>query len=74
MERELRIAMIGQVNSGKSTVTGVLTRGILDDGRGLSRSYVLRHDHERKKGQSSSPGFISQKSKNLKITFSNLLS
>lgn len=31
---EVRVAVVGNVDSGKSTLTGVLTRGGLDDGRG----------------------------------------
>ena len=31
---EVRCAVVGNVDSGKSTLTGVLTRGGLDDGRG----------------------------------------
>ncbi len=54
--KDLRIATIGNVDAGKSTLIGVLTRGVLDNGRGLSRSYVLRHEHEQRKGQSSSIG------------------
>ena len=34
------MAVIGNVDSGKSTLVGVLTRGMLDDGRGLARSKV----------------------------------
>ncbi len=37
---EVRVAVIGNVDSGKSTLVGVLTRGMLDDGRGLARSKV----------------------------------
>lgn len=37
---EIRVAVIGNVDSGKSTLVGVLTRGMLDDGRGLARSKV----------------------------------
>lgn len=37
---EIRVAIIGNVDSGKSTLVGVLTRAILDDGRGLARSKV----------------------------------
>ena len=51
--KDFRIATLGNVDSGKSTLTGVLTRGILDDGKGKARSFVLRHSHEQKKGQSS---------------------
>ncbi len=39
-----------------SSIVGVLTRGVLDDGNGLARSYVLKHNHERLRGQTSSIG------------------
>ena len=39
---ELRIGVIGSVDSGKSTLTGVLTKDILDDGRGFARSKNLK--------------------------------
>lgn len=56
MYRELKISLVGNVDSGKSTITGVLTRGVLDDGNGLARSFILKHDHERERGQTSSIG------------------
>ena len=31
---DVRIAVIGNVDSGKSTLVGVLTRCVVDDGRG----------------------------------------
>jgi GTPase len=31
---EVRVAVVGNVDAGKSTTLGVLTRGGLDDGRG----------------------------------------
>jgi GTPase len=37
---EVRVAIIGNVDSGKSTLVGVLTRSMLDDGRGLARGKV----------------------------------
>jgi len=37
---QVRVAVIGNVDSGKSTMVGVLSRGMLDDGRGLARSKV----------------------------------
>jgi len=37
---EVRVAVIGNVDSGKSTLVGVLTRSMLDDGRGLARGKV----------------------------------
>jgi len=50
---DVRIAVIGNVDSGKSTMIGVLTSGELDDGRGYARSKVLRHDHEQVNGRTS---------------------
>lgn len=41
---EVRVAVIGNVDSGKSTLVGVLTRSMLDDGRGLARGKVRRVD------------------------------
>jgi len=51
---EVRCAVIGNVDSGKSTLVGVLTRSILDDGRGLARSKVFKHSHEESTGRTSS--------------------
>lgn len=53
---EVRVAIIGNVDSGKSTMVGVLTRSILDDGRGLARSKVFKHQHEESTGRTSSIG------------------
>lgn len=41
--REIRVAIIGNVDSGKSTLVGVLTRSMLDDGRGLARGKVCEN-------------------------------
>ncbi|KEG07095.1 GTP-binding elongation factor Tu family [Trypanosoma grayi] len=51
---ELRLAMCGNVDSGKSTLTSVLTRGCRDDGRGLARTFVFKHKHEASTGRTSS--------------------
>lgn len=51
---EIRIGVIGSVDSGKSTITGVLTKNMLDDGRGSARAHVMRHPHELKTGRTSS--------------------
>jgi GTPase len=51
---EIRIGVIGSVDSGKSTITGVLSKDVLDDGRGSARSLVMRHPHEIKTGRTSS--------------------
>ena len=50
---DLRISFLGNVDSGKSTIVGVLSKYVLDDGRGFARSHVLQHKHEKEKGQSS---------------------
>lgn len=52
--RELRVAVIGNVDAGKSTVLGVLSRGGLDDGRGRARVHCNRHRHESESGRTSS--------------------
>ena len=53
---DLRVAVVGNVDAGKSTLVGVLTgpTTFLDDGRGLARSRVLRHKHEAETGRTSS--------------------
>jgi len=51
---EIRVAVAGNVDSGKSTLVGVLTRGNLDNGRGLARINVFRHKHELETGRTSS--------------------
>jgi GTPase len=53
---EVRVAVIGNVDSGKSTMVGVLTRSMLDDGRGSARSKVFKHHHEGETGRTSAIG------------------
>ncbi|KAF8844664.1 P-loop containing nucleoside triphosphate hydrolase protein [Paxillus ammoniavirescens] len=53
---EVRCAVVGNVDSGKSTTLGVLTRGALDDGRGRARVTLFRHKHEIETGRTSSVG------------------
>ncbi|KAG5175887.1 elongation factor Tu GTP binding domain-containing protein [Tribonema minus] len=45
--------MIGNVDSGKSTLIGVLCNRCTDDGRGSARSLVLKHRHEQENGRTS---------------------
>ena len=68
----MRCAVVGNVDSGKSTTLGVLTRGkqdhyvtvfisdpqagALDDGRGRARVGLFRHKHEMETGRTSSVG------------------
>ena len=53
---ELRIAVTGNVDAGKSTLLGVLTKDTLDDGRGKARVNLFRHKHEIESGRTSSVG------------------
>lgn len=49
--------MLGNVDSGKSTLLGVLTQGELDNGRGRARLNLFRHLHEIQTGRTSSISF-----------------
>ena len=49
----IKIAVAGNVDSGKSTLAGVLLNNCLDDGRGKCRSLILRNKHEQETGRTS---------------------
>lgn len=51
-----RVAVVGNVDAGKSTLLGVLTHGELDNGRGTARQRLFRHKHEMESGRTSSVG------------------
>uniref|UniRef100_H2ZBE9 GTP-binding protein 1 n=1 Tax=Ciona savignyi TaxID=51511 RepID=H2ZBE9_CIOSA len=51
-----RVAVVGNVDAGKSTLLGVLTHCELDNGRGYSRQKLFRHKHEVESGRTSSIG------------------
>ncbi|KAI1436748.1 GTP-binding protein [Xylaria sp. CBS 124048] len=51
---QLRVSLTGPTTSGKTTLLGTLANGTLDDGRGRSRSYLLKHRHEVVSGRTSS--------------------
>lgn len=51
-----RVAVVGNVDAGKSTLLGVLTHGELDNGRGFARQKLFRHKHEMESGRTSSVG------------------
>lgn len=53
---EVRVAVVGNVDAGKSTLLGVLTHGELDNGRGMARQRLFRHKHEMESGRTSSVG------------------
>jgi len=53
---DFRVAVVGNVDAGKSTLLGVLTHGVLDNGRGFARQKLFRHKHEMETGRTSSVG------------------
>lgn len=50
----MRITVVGNVDAGKSTLIGVLTKGEPDDGRGVARKKVFNYPHEIETGRTSS--------------------
>lgn len=48
-----KIGVLGSVDSGKSTLIGVLKTNKNDDGRGLLRKLVMKHNHELISGRTS---------------------
>ena len=53
---DIKIGVAGNVDSGKSTTIGTLTKSILDDGRGKARVHVFNYKHEIVTGRTSSIG------------------
>ncbi|HMF32151.1 MAG TPA: GTP-binding protein [Candidatus Lokiarchaeia archaeon] len=53
VQEEVTINIMGRVNAGKSTMTGVLLTGKPDDGNGLIRASLLIHPQEIRRGQTS---------------------
>ncbi|CAJ0582883.1 unnamed protein product, partial [Mesorhabditis spiculigera] len=51
---ELRLAILGGGDVGKSTLCGVLTQGGYDDGQGSKRQALFRYPHELNSGKTSS--------------------
>ena len=51
--RNIRVAVVGNVDAGKSTLIGTLTTSSLDDGRGKSRTSIMKHRHEIETGRTS---------------------
>lgn len=49
----LGVNLVGRVNSGKTTLAGVLIQGQLDDGSGQARAVLLTYPQELKRGQTA---------------------
>jgi elongation factor 1-alpha len=52
-ETDVAVAVAGSVDSGKSSLIGVLYSGELDNGNGSARATVAKHQHEIKSGKTS---------------------
>jgi GTPase len=50
----VHVAVCGEVDAGKSTLISVLSSGSLDNGNGLARNHIVRHNHEIETGRTSS--------------------
>ena len=71
---EISVAVLGSVDSGKSTLIGTLVTETLDDGNGSTRSIVFTHPHERSSGRTSDISYQHLKNEKNKriITFVDL--
>lgn len=56
-DSNLRIAITGNVDAGKSSCVGLLITGVLDNGNGSARASVLKLPHEKTSGRSSSVSY-----------------
>lgn len=64
---QIRIGVLGNVDSGKTTLISVISNNILDNGRGLARKKVLKHNHEQESGRTSSITHTYYRSENQRI-------
>jgi GTPase len=73
-ETSMAIINAGNVDSGKSSLLGVLISNILDDGNGKARKLVAKHPHEIETGKTSDVSYRNYKlkSRNESITFVDL--
>jgi GTPase len=50
---EINIGFVGPAQSGKTTTISNIVYGQLDDGNGISRQHIFRHEHEKISGYTS---------------------
>ena len=72
VNQEVRIASIGNVDSGKSTTISVLSKNIMDNGKGTARENLLKHPHEKTSGRTSSISHSFVKKNDRTFTFIDL--
>jgi small GTP-binding protein len=71
--KDRRIGVLGNVDSGKTTIISVLSNNGLDNGRGLARKKILKHNHEQESGRTSCITHVYNKiSDDLTISFVDL--
>ena len=51
--QHIRVAVVGNVDAGKSTLIGSLVSGVFDDGRGAARARITKYKHEIETGRTS---------------------
>ena len=75
IKETIGINVVGRVNSGKSTLIGIFVKGMLDDGKGAARSFLLKHPQEIKRGQTADihQAFIGFDKELRPVTFHNPL-
>ena len=52
-----KFVLLGNVDASKSSIAGVLTKNVLDDGNGYARSLVTKIKHEQDSGRTSTHSF-----------------
>ena len=67
LSNEVRIGVLGNVDSGKTTTISVISNNMLDNGRGEARKKILKHNHEQESGRTSSITHTYFKSNNSRI-------
>jgi len=73
-KEEVKIAFLGNSNSGKTTLFSILTHSINDDGKGFARNKMLKHLHEYSNGLTTSINYDIIGFKNKKIiNYSNII-
>ena len=68
----LRVAVCGGVDSGKSTLIGVLTHNVLDDGNGYARSLITKLKHELESRHTSNISYNYIRYPNKEVTLIDL--
>lgn len=70
--KQITVITMGSVDSGKSTIIGVLSSNILDDGDGSARATVMVHPHEHASGNTSDKAYLSYQEGKRIFTFVDL--